>query len=282
MRFGLNLSTAAASGADPGADAQEAERLGYDFVCVSDHLHGTTPTFETWTLLTWMAARTSRVQLVPNVLGLPYRHPAVLAKMAETLHRLSGGRLALGLGAGGMDAEFEAFGLPVRAPADKVTALADAIEILRGVWSTSPFTHPGRQYAVDGAEVEPKPETPIPVWIGGNGPRVLALTGRAADGWIPSVPFAPPEVIPERRDIILRAAEQAGRDPSTLTFVYNVGIHVGDDLSSPQIVSGAPDQIAERLASFGALGFHGINAWTAGDEVEQRTRIATEVLPLLR
>jgi probable F420-dependent oxidoreductase len=282
VRFGLNLSTAVAPGSDPGADAQEAERLGYDFVCVSDHLHGSTPTFETWTVLTWMAARTSRVQIVPNVLGLPYRHPAVLAKMAETLHRLSDGRLALGLGAGGMDDEFAAFGLPVRAPGDKVAALADAIEILRGVWSSSPFTHAGRQYAVDGAVVEPKPETTIPVWIGGNGPRVLALTGRLADGWIPSVPFAPPEVIPERRDIIVRAAEEAGRDPSALTFVYNVGIHVGDEASSPHIVSGAPEQVAERLASFAALGFHAVNAWPAGNEDEQRNRIATEVLPLLR
>ena len=116
--MGLNLSTSAAEGADPVADAVRAEELGFDFVSVSDHLHGTHPTFETWTLLTWIAAATTRIGVVSNVLGLPYRSPAVLAKMAETLDRMSGGRFVLGLGAGGMDAEFAGFGLPVRTPGE--------------------------------------------------------------------------------------------------------------------------------------------------------------------
>lgn len=282
MRFGYNLSTAVETGVDPAAEAVEAEALGYDFVCVSDHLHGTHPTHETWTFLTWVAAATSRVQVVPNVLGLPYRAPAVLAKMAESLQRLSGGRLVLGYGAGGMDAEFEAFGLDVRTPGAKVEALEDALTILQGTWTETPFIHKGAQLSVHGAAVEPKPIAPIPVWIGGNGPKVLALTGRLADGWLPSVPFAPPEVIPERAAIVLRAAEAAGRSREDLTFVYNVGISVGAGRGDTGLVTGSPEEVAERLAAFEALGFDAINVWPAGDAIEQRHRIAEEVLPLLR
>ncbi|MFZ4518698.1 MAG: LLM class flavin-dependent oxidoreductase [Microthrixaceae bacterium] len=282
MRIGYNLSTAVEPGVDPAAEACDAEALGYDFVCVSDHLHGTHPTHETWTFLTWVAAATSRVQVVPNVLGLPYRAPAVLAKMAESLQRLSGGRLVLGLGAGGMDAEFEAFGLDVRSPGGKVEALEDALTILRGTWSTTPFTYRGPELSVEGASVEPKPVRPVPVWIGGNGPRVLALTGRLADGWLPSLPFAPPEVVPERAAIVLRAAEAAGRSREDLTFVYNVGIAVGPRRDDPGLVSGSPGEVAERLLAFATLGFDAINVWPAGDPAEQRRRVAEEVVPLLR
>ncbi len=281
MRLGYNLSTSAAPGADPVADAREAEALGFDFVCVSDHLHGTHPSFETWTVLTWVAANTERVQVIPNVLGLPYRAPAVLAKMAESLHRLSGGRLVLGLGAGGMDAEFAAFGLDVRSAGAKVEALDDALDILHGVWREPAFTHDGRQLRVVGAEVEPKPETPIPVWIGANGPRVLALTGRKADGWLPSMAFAPPDVIPERRDIILQAATDAGRDPAALTFTYNVGVHVGERRDDPRMVSGEAGEVAERLAGLAELGFHAVNVWPVGDEATQRRAVGEQVLPLL-
>lgn len=282
MRIGWNLSTAVQPGVDPAAEAREAEVLGYDFVCVSDHLHGRHPTHETWTFLTWVAAATSRVQVVPNVLGLPYRAPAVLAKMAESLQRLSGGRLVLGLGAGGMDAEFEAFGLEVRSAGEKVDALEDALAILRGTWSTTPFSHDGRQLSVHGAQVEPKPVAPIPVWIGANGPRVLALTGRRADGWLPSLPVAPPEVIPERSEIIVRAAEAAGRTREDLTFTYNVGVGVGPRRDDRSVVTGSAEEVAHRLAELGALGFDALNVFPVGDPAEQRHRIAEDVLPLLR
>src|ERR671919_1377641 len=107
--FGTNINQSAAEGAAPGGDARHAEELGFDTVMLSDHLVGRRPTHETWTLLTWLAAGTSRIRLGTNVLGLPYRAPAVTAKMAETLHRLSGGRLILGLGAGGNNTEFRSW-----------------------------------------------------------------------------------------------------------------------------------------------------------------------------
>src|SRR5262245_41629026 len=92
VRFGLNVSTPAAPGADPVADARRAEELGFDFVSASDHLHGEQPNYETWTMLSWIAAETSSLRVATRVLAVPYRSPAVLAKMAETFDRLSGGR----------------------------------------------------------------------------------------------------------------------------------------------------------------------------------------------
>src|SRR5205085_11831852 len=120
--FGLTVSVAADGTNDPVAYGRRAEELGFDLITVSDHLHGSYPTFETWTVLTWLAASTSTVRVAPMVLGLHYRAPAVVAKMAESLDRLSGGRLILGLGGGGSDDEARAFALRVRKPGAQVAA----------------------------------------------------------------------------------------------------------------------------------------------------------------
>src|SRR2546429_1134948 len=134
MLFGLNVSTSAEPGSDPVADARKAEALGFDFVSASDHLHGETPSLETWTMLSWIAAGTSRMRVATRVLGVPYRHPAVVAKMAETFDRLSGRRLILGLGAGASDEEFRALGLETRPPPDKGDGLEEAIRVIRRLW----------------------------------------------------------------------------------------------------------------------------------------------------
>src|SRR5947207_14009230 len=187
--IGLSVSTSAAAGADPVADAAAAEQAGFDFVSASDHPCGSQPTYETWTMLSWIAARTSRIAVATRVLGVPYRPPAVVAKMAETLDRLSAGRLILGLGGGYSDDEFRAFGLGTFSPRDKVDGLEEAIRVARGLWSEREFTFSGRLYRTDRADLEPKPERRIPIWLGTYGPRALALTGRLADGWIPSLRF---------------------------------------------------------------------------------------------
>ena len=156
MLFGLNVSTSARSDSDPVAAAQHAEALGFDFVSASDHLHGGSPTFETWTMLAWIAACTSRIHLATRVLAVPYRSPAVLAKMAESFDRLSGGRLILGLGGGAMDDEFRAFGLPTPSPRDKIDGLEEAIRIIRGMWCEQQFTYAGRLHRTEGRRAHPR------------------------------------------------------------------------------------------------------------------------------
>jgi probable F420-dependent oxidoreductase len=284
LLFGLNVPTSAAPGADPVAAARAAEALGFDLVSASDHLHGAQPSHETWTMLSWIAAGTSRIRVASRVLGTPYRPPPVLAKMAETFDRLSGGRLILGLGGGYADEEFEAFGLGARSPRDKVEGMEEAVQIIRGLWSRPRFSFDGRLYRTAGAQVEPKPERRIPIWLGTYGDRALAVTGRLADGWIPSLGFAPPERVTAMRERVLAAAAAAGRDPDELTCAYNLEVRVDERAEArPSLVSGGPDAVAERLLGFVGLGFTAMNFLPSGPgAAEQAERLAREVLPAVR
>jgi probable F420-dependent oxidoreductase len=284
LQIGLGLSGSPGPGVDPVAEARAAEALGFDYVSASDHLHGATATYEPWTLLTTVAAATTRIRVLTRVLAVPYRHPAVLAKMAETLDRLSGGRLILGLGGGYVDDEFRALGLPVPTNRDKVDGVAEQIAIARAVWSEPAATFEGRLYRIDGAVIEPKPEHTIPIWLGMYKPRGLGLTGREADGWIPSIGFAPPSVVVGLWEQVQAAAREAGRDPSQITAAYNILIHVGDEQpGNVMTIAGPAEAVAEQLVGFTKLGFTSFNLVPAGaDRMEQIERLGREVLPELR
>jgi alkanesulfonate monooxygenase SsuD/methylene tetrahydromethanopterin reductase-like flavin-dependent oxidoreductase (luciferase family) len=282
--FGLNIATSAADGADPVAAARRAEELGFDFISSSDHPCGQRPSYETWTMLTWIAAATSRIGIATRVLGVPYRAPAMVAKMAETLDRLSGGRLILGLGGGGSDEEFRAFGLGVLTPGDKVDGLAEAITVIRGLWTEPGFSFAGRIHHTDNAELEPKPARRIPVWLGTFGPRALRVTGRLADGWIPSHGYVALDELPAMRARVLGAARDAGRDPATLTCAYNVAVRIdGDAEYAADVVTGSAEAVTEQLAEFVGLGFTTLNLMPQGpDLAEQAEILAAEVIPALR
>jgi probable F420-dependent oxidoreductase len=268
--FGIDIP--ASTTVDPVAAARTAEELGYDFVSTSDHPSGTDPSNETWTMLAWMAAHTTRIGVMPRVLGVPYRNPAMVAKMAETLDRLAGGRLILGLGGGASDEEFRAFGIDVPSPRDKVDGLAEAIEIVRGLWTTPALTYAGRIHRVAEAPLEPKPTRRIPIWVGTFGPRALAVTGRLADGWMPSLGYAPLEQLPVMRDRIAAAAEGAGRDPADITLALNVEVRVDNG-----------EKEADRLRHLTTMGFTVLNLKPSGPgRQEQVERLALEVLPLLK
>jgi alkanesulfonate monooxygenase SsuD/methylene tetrahydromethanopterin reductase-like flavin-dependent oxidoreductase (luciferase family) len=284
IQFGLNISTSAATGVDPIALAVRAEQIGYDFVSSSDHPCGSSPSFETWTMLCFIAAATSRIRIATRVLGVPYRAPAMVAKMAESLDRLSGGRFVLGLGAGSADDEHRAFGLGVRSPKDKTDGLEEAVTIIRGLWSERSFTFGGRLYQVEQAELEPKPSHPIPLWLGTFAPRALAVTGRLADGWIPSLGYAPPAQVVALRRRVLEAAEAAGRDPAAITCAYNLEVRVDETRNADEtVVAGPPEAIVERLHEFVGLGFTAFNFMLSGiDSGEQAEMVAAEVIPALR
>jgi alkanesulfonate monooxygenase SsuD/methylene tetrahydromethanopterin reductase-like flavin-dependent oxidoreductase (luciferase family) len=282
--LGVNVAPSAAPGADPVGRARRAEELGFDFVSANDHPCGTAPSYETWTMLTWIAARTTRIKVATRVLGVPYRAPALVAKMAESLDRLSNGRLILGMGGGSADDEFRAFGLRVPAPRAKVEGLEEAVQIVRGLWTSADFTFRGVHYETDGANIEPKPAHRIPIWLGTFGPAALAVTGRVADGWIPTLSMAPPDAIPPMRDRIFAAARAAGRDPSELTLVYNVDVHAGRDRDlPPHVIQGSGEEIAEALAGFREIGFRGVNlSFVGGAEDEQMAALAEKVVARLR
>ena len=284
LMFGVNVSTSAAGDADPVGDARFAEQLGFDFVSANDHPGGGSPNFETWTMLAWIAAATTRIHLATRVLGMPLRPPAVLAKMSETFDRLSGGRLILGLGAGGSDVELRSFGAPAASAGERIDGLVDAVSIIRGLWAQRAFTYSGKVHGTVAAELEPKPARPIPIWLGTFGPRALKITGRLADGWIPTLGYVSAEQLPDMCDRVFTAAREAGRDPAEIACVLNMEIAIdGYSEPDPDVVTGSTEQIARQLADFVALGFTGFNISPAGHSPrEQLMRIAGEVIPAVR
>jgi alkanesulfonate monooxygenase SsuD/methylene tetrahydromethanopterin reductase-like flavin-dependent oxidoreductase (luciferase family) len=280
LTVGLGISTSAAGDEDPLAQARQADALGFDFVSASDHPVGEHPNYETFTLLTWIAARTNRVGIATRVIGVPFRRPGMIAKTAESLHRLCGGRLILGLGGGYSDQEIRSLGGPVPSPREKVDGLADAIEIMRRAWTGDAVTYHGSVHAVQDLVVRPAPLSPIPVWLGTYGPRALAVTGRLADGWVPSFGFAPPEQIPAMLERIRDASERAGRKRDAVRAIYNVPVEVGARTSSRDgVVAGPAGDVVARLQEYARLGFTGFNLIAATD---QMAVIADEVLPALR
>lgn len=261
--------------------AQSADELGFDLFSLSDHLHTEQPTLEPWTALSWLAAKTTRIELGTNVLGLPYRAPAVLAKAAETLDRVSGGRLVLGLGAGGYDREFEAFGLPVRTPGRKITAQREAIRIIRGLWSGEPEVFDGEEFSVREARIDPRPAHRIPVWLGAYGPRALALTGQLADGWLPSFGRIDLARAVEMRAAVRKAAADAGRDPDTITCAANLTVRVDPAQTSyPGLVTGGVDEVVRQIVAVVRAGFTFL--LLGPQSVAEQELLAREVLPAVR
>jgi len=261
-----------------------AEDLGFDFVSASDHPCGTEPVYETWTMLSWVAAATSRIRVATRVLGVPYRNPAIVAKMAETFNRLSGGRLILGLGGGSSDEEFRAFGLGTFSARDKVDGLEEAISITKRLWSQPRFTFTGRLHHTDGADLEPKPDHPIPIWLGTFGDRALRLTGQLADGWIPSYGYRPLHQYQAMRQRVLTAAREAGRDPAAITCALHMQAHVGDRVTGgPSLVAGPPAAVTGQLLTLAGIGFTSFSFTLTGPGTrEQAERLAHEVIPAVR
>jgi probable F420-dependent oxidoreductase len=284
MLFGLNVPTVVDETVDPVAEARRAEELGFDFVSASDHLHGDAPTNEPWTMLAMIAAATSRLRVATRVLAVPYRPPPVVAKMAETLDRLTGGRVILGLGGGYLNEEFRAFGLRAPSPRDKIDGLEEAIRLIRGVWSEETYSFDGRLFRTEGARIEPKPGRRIPIWVGTYGPRALNLTGRLADGWIPSLGFAPPDKVRVMRDRVLEAALEAGRDPDDITCAYNIVVRVDERAErEPSVVSGSAGAVADQLIGFAGIGFSAFNFMPTGPGQDgQIDRLGRDVIPQVR
>jgi alkanesulfonate monooxygenase SsuD/methylene tetrahydromethanopterin reductase-like flavin-dependent oxidoreductase (luciferase family) len=210
-----------------------ADRSGLDLVGVQDHPYQRR-FYDTWTLLSYAGARTERVRLVPDVVNLPLRNPALLAKAAASLDSLTGGRVELGVGAGAFWDAIEAMGGPRRTPGESVEALEEAMTIMHDWWSGDPSVNvDGEHYRVHGAKPGPPPAHPIGLWVGAYGPRMLRLTGRRGDGWLPSIGghYASPDDIPRMQAAIDEAAKKAGRDPADIERAVNVMEPDGGDLA---------------------------------------------------
>ncbi len=225
LRFATFIGPTNSPPSRPVELAQLSERLGYDFVTFQDHPYQSSY-LDTWTLLSWVAARTERIGVSGNVLNLPLRQPpAVLARAAASLDLLSGGRTSLGLGAGFFWDAIQATGGRRLTPLQGVAALEEAIDIIRGVWDADrrgTLDVDGEFYRVHGAERGPAPAHKIPIWLGAHKPKMQDLVGRKADGWLPSLPVMGPDGLSKGNALIDNAARDAGRSPREITRLLNI------------------------------------------------------------
>lgn len=263
--------------------AQVADRAGLDLVTFQDHPYQ--PTFhDTWTLLSYVASLTKQIHVSGNVLNLPLRQPAVLARSAASLDLLSGGRLELGLGAGGFWHAIEAMGGRSLEPGQSIVALEEAITIIREIWATDQpggARVNGTYYQVSGIKRGPRPAHDIGIWIGAYKPRLLKLTGRVGDGWLPSLAYLPGGLtdLVEMNKHIDEGAALAGREPSKIRRLLNISGQF--TRSGRSLLNGPPQQWAEELASMTLT--HGITGFIfAADDAPSIELFAAEVAPATR
>ncbi|GAA3556540.1 hypothetical protein GCM10022419_041280 [Nonomuraea rosea] len=268
LLFSANLVPHAQQADTVVALAQLAERAGLDLVTFQDHPYQ--PAFlDTWTLLSYVAASTETIRLAGNVHPLPLRPPAMLAQAAASLDILSHGRFELALGTGGFWDAIASIGGPRLTPGQAVDALEEGIPIIRAAWDTGTpggIQHHGEHYRIDGAKRGPRPAHDIGIWLGAYKPRMLRLTGRLADGWLPSLPYLrSTDKIGEGNAIIDEAATEAGRSPEDIRRLLNLGAEL------------PPAQLAELALT------HGISVFTLmADDPAVMQRFALETAPAVR
>ncbi|WP_207939280.1 LLM class flavin-dependent oxidoreductase [Actinomadura darangshiensis] len=233
-RFGVQVAPEAGGLDGVRALARVADQEGLDLLGIQDHPYAA-GLGDTMAVLATVLADTERLRVFPDVASLPLRGPAVLAKQAATLDLLSGGRFELALGAGAFWPAIAAMGGPDRTAGEALRALEEAIEIIRAMWRPGETVRAGGEhYTVKGVHAGPAPAHPVGIWIGSVGPKALALTGRIGDGWAAPIPhYLPYERWRESQDVITRAAEDAGRDPSAITRIAQL---VGDITETPGTV----------------------------------------------
>lgn len=271
LRFGLKLSQAATIDV-----LREVWRIaddgGFDHCWNMDHLASLggddrLDIFEAWTLLAGMAEATTRVRVGCSVTGNTYRHPGLLAKAAVTVDHLSGGRLEFGIGAGWAENEHTMLGLPFGTVGDRADRLAEAVPILRSLWTEERTTAHGEHYDLTDAVAEPKPvQRPHPpIWIGGTGRRrTLRIAAEHAAVW--NAPGGEPELVAELSAVLDAHCAAIGRDPAEIRRSVQVRV--------PEDVSALPGQVA----AYTAAGVTEIILIVAG---EQPAAAAAEVAALL-
>jgi alkanesulfonate monooxygenase SsuD/methylene tetrahydromethanopterin reductase-like flavin-dependent oxidoreductase (luciferase family) len=266
--------------------AQQAEETGFDSLWLIDHmlirwaavraqyggavsaeLAAAEPVgvWECWSLLAALAATTARIELGTLVTCLSYRNPALLAKMADTVEEISGGRLILGLGAGDFEDEHRSFGMRWD---HRVSRFEESLQIVRPLLRQGQVDFTGAYYQARQCELRPRGPRPAgpPLLIGalGTGSRMLALAARYADlwnGWLVSR-RSHPDVVPAMRDTVDATCKIVGRDPATLGRTLAIGVAVGErTIEGADPLTGSPEQIAAALRGFAQEGIDHVQVW---------------------
>jgi probable F420-dependent oxidoreductase len=267
MELGLNLPYVEDSmdGRTPRwsdilAMAQTAEAIGFEALWVSDHVGFGDPegewrgAWESWTLLSALAASTTRVALGPYVLAMPLRNPAMLAKMAETLDEVSDGRVILGVGAGWNEPEFTSYGIPFE---DRFRRFEDGLRVITDMLRRGRSTLDGRTIRTRSARLQPRGPRPegLPVMVGAEGPRMLRLTAELADHWNGGLRSI--DEVPAMLDALESACRAVGRTtPITKSVEVLVRTLPAADDARPEEreIRGDPEALAGELLRFADLG----------------------------
>jgi probable F420-dependent oxidoreductase len=274
------------------AEVRTAEADGWHGIWLADHYMPNTgdetpargDTYECWALLPALAAVTQRVRIGTLVSPTSVHHPALLAKRAATIDRLSGGRMVLGLGAGWQVNEHLAYGIDLEPPGKRVSRFSEAITIVRSMLTEDSTSLAGEFYTVTDAPCDPKPvQSPLPILVGTRGPRMLGIAARHASEWNT---WSAADLA-DRRTALSEACEQAGRATPMWTSV-NALISLGGTAPPGRpTLAGSASQLVDQLGQYAGLGFDEfiLPDWNLGagpaERADNLARIKTEVLDQL-
>jgi probable F420-dependent oxidoreductase len=280
--------------ADLLEEARTAEASGWHGVWLADHYMPDTgdatpargDAYECWSLLPALAAVTERVRIGTLVSPTSVHHPALLAKRAVTIDRLSGGRMVLGLGAGWQINEHHAYGIALEPPGRRVSRFEEAIGIVRSMLTEDATTFHGEFYDITDAPCDPKPvQSPLPLLVGTRGPRMQRIAARHASEWN----AWGVSDLADRRKGLLEACERTGRDPATMRTSVNALVDLGGRHPTPgrAVLSGTAQQVIDQLGQYADLGFDEfvLPDWNLGGSyaecADNLARIKAEVLDQL-
>jgi probable F420-dependent oxidoreductase len=262
--------------------AVAAERAGFDGIGFTDHPAPTRRWLEAgghdaldpFAALSFVAAVTERIRLIPNIVVLPYRNPLVVAKAVATVDVLSGGRFTLAVGTGYLRGEYEALGVPIE---ERNQRFDEAVEVLRGIWSTDDFDYEGTGFRARGQTARPRPvQAPVPLWVGGNSGRSRQRVAAGGQGWAPFP--APAGLARTARTPALETAddlagllddlwvrvERAGRDRAEIDVAFSCPAG-----GSPASASFDPDAHRDGLAELAGLGVTWVQVGIPGDDLHR-------------
>ena len=260
--------------------ARAAEAAGFDGIGFTDHpapthrwlAAGGHDALDPFVALTYAAAVTERIRLVPNIVVLPYRNPFLVAKAAATLDVLSGGRFTLAVAAGYLRGEYAALGVDF---AERNQLFDEAIEVVRGIWTTDDFAFEGRHFVAKGQTASPKPSPLPPIWIGGNSTLARRRVARYGDGWRPfpaprvlattakTVPLETIDDLAAMLEQLWDFVDEAGRDRRHIDVAFgtSAGGQPGEDGFDP-------DARLEGIAELAALGVTWTEVSVPGDGLD--------------
>jgi alkanesulfonate monooxygenase SsuD/methylene tetrahydromethanopterin reductase-like flavin-dependent oxidoreductase (luciferase family) len=279
MTFGLSLIPSVDSLGENRKLAQAADAGGLDYIAIQDHAYNS-EFLDVWTLITYLAAETERIVFFPDVADLQLRPPAMLAKSAASLSVLSRGRIVLGVGGGAFVDGIAGMSGVHRSKPEMVEYTDESLQVMRQALKGGAVSHRGGQLTVD---YEAGPPAPVPIWLGSIGPRMLALTGRASDGWVtPLNIYLPPEEVTSRQAVIDEAARSAGRKPSDVRRVYNVVGEIGPPHRGQGLIAEAETWI-DTVSDWSIdLGLDTFIFWPRRASLAQVELFAKEVVPGVR